>query len=103
MKVEAKKFKNVLIANRGEISIRIALTLREMGIRAVAAFTDPDRGALHARSADESIEIGSYPFNRDGRLGATLVARGTDRAELTKVIDEIVADFAALGGETRLP
>jgi molybdopterin-biosynthesis enzyme MoeA-like protein len=50
-----------------------------------------------------TIEIGSYPFNRDGRLGATLVARGTDRAELTKVIDEIVADFAALGGETRLP
>jgi molybdenum cofactor synthesis domain-containing protein len=46
-----------------------------------------------------AVEIGSYPFNRDGRLGATLVARGTDRAVLTKVVDEIVAAITALGGE----
>jgi len=46
-----------------------------------------------------TVEIGSYPFNRDGRLGATLVARGTDRGLLTKVVDEIVAAIAALGGE----
>jgi molybdenum cofactor synthesis domain-containing protein len=50
-----------------------------------------------------TVEIGSYPFNRDGRLGATLVARGTDRALLAKVVNEIVADFTALGGETRIP
>jgi len=46
-----------------------------------------------------TVEIGSYPFNRDGRLGATLVARGTDQALLIKVVDEIVATIAALGGE----
>jgi len=50
-----------------------------------------------------AVEIGSYPFNRDGRLGATLVARGTDRALLAKVIEEITAAIAALGGETRAP
>ncbi|HJR69088.1 MAG TPA: molybdopterin-binding protein [Gammaproteobacteria bacterium] len=50
-----------------------------------------------------AVEIGSYPFNRDGRLGATLVARGTDRALLDKVVGEIVAAIGALGGETKLP
>ncbi len=50
-----------------------------------------------------AVEIGSYPFSRDGRLGATLVARGTDRALLGKVVDEIVAAIGALGGETKLP
>jgi molybdenum cofactor synthesis domain-containing protein len=49
------------------------------------------------------IEIGSYPFNRDGRLGATLVARGTDRALLAAVVAEIVAAITALGGETHVP
>jgi molybdopterin-biosynthesis enzyme MoeA-like protein len=47
------------------------------------------------------VEIGSYPFNRDGQLGATLVARGTDRALLGSVIGEIVAAIKALGGETK--
>ncbi len=50
-----------------------------------------------------TVEIGSYPFNRDGRLGATLVARGTDRALLTRVVEEIAAAIAELGGETQLP
>jgi molybdenum cofactor synthesis domain-containing protein len=49
------------------------------------------------------VEIGSYPFNRDGRFGATLVARGTDRALLDTVLAEIVAAITALGGETRIP
>ena len=46
-----------------------------------------------------TVEIGSYPFNRDGRLGATLVARGTDRALLTKAVAEIADAIKALGGE----
>jgi molybdopterin-biosynthesis enzyme MoeA-like protein len=46
-----------------------------------------------------AVEIGSYPFSRDGRFGATLVARGTDRALLAKVVDEIVAAMTKLGGE----
>ena len=52
--------RKVLIANRGEIAIRIAHTLREMGIATVAVFTEPDRNALHVRSSEERRAIGSY-------------------------------------------
>ena len=50
----------VLIANRGEIAIRISYTRREMGIQTVSVFTEPDRHALHVRHADDSHEISSY-------------------------------------------
>ena len=49
-----------------------------------------------------SVEIGSYPFNRDGKLGATLVARGIDGALLGRVVDEIAAAIAKLGGEYKI-
>ena len=55
------------------------------------------------QDANPTVEIGSYPFNRDGQFGATLVARGTDRALLAKVVADIVAAITALGGETRIP
>ena len=42
-------FKKVLIANRGEITCRVAATLHEMGIRTVAVYSEADRGALHTR------------------------------------------------------
>lgn len=51
--------KRVLIANRGEISVRIARTLRELGIEAVAVYTAEDRASLHARSADRAILLRS--------------------------------------------
>jgi acetyl-CoA carboxylase biotin carboxylase subunit len=50
----------VLIANRSEIAIRIAYTLREMGIEPVAVFTEPDKDALHAKTIGEAREISSY-------------------------------------------
>jgi molybdenum cofactor synthesis domain-containing protein len=49
-----------------------------------------------------AVEIGSYPFSRDGRFGATLVVRGTDAALIQRVLDEIVAAMIALGGETKI-
>ncbi|HEY2384874.1 MAG TPA: biotin carboxylase N-terminal domain-containing protein [Terriglobia bacterium] len=52
--------RKVLIANRGEIAIRIAFTLREMGIEPVAVFTDPDKESLHVRTTREIREISSY-------------------------------------------
>ncbi|MGC4091553.1 MAG: biotin carboxylase N-terminal domain-containing protein [Polyangiaceae bacterium] len=54
-------FKKVLIANRGEIAIRIARTLRELEIASVALFTDADRESLHVEFADEAIALGPEP------------------------------------------
>ena len=54
-----RRIKKVLVANRGEIAVRIIRTLRDMGIKSVAIFSDVDRNSLHATMADESICVGA--------------------------------------------
>lgn len=54
--------KKILIANRGEIAVRIVRACSEMGIRSVAIYTEPDRYALHVKRADESYSLGENPL-----------------------------------------
>lgn len=63
------KIKKILIANRGEIAIRIMRTCREMGISTVAVFSDADRTSMHVRYADEAYHIGP-PSSAESYLNA---------------------------------
>lgn len=55
---EIKKFKRVLVANRGEIAIRVFRACHELGIRTVAIYSEEDKHALFRTKADEAYQIG---------------------------------------------
>src|SRR5262249_15336681 len=75
-------FRRLLIANRGEIAVRIARTAREMGLETVAVFSESDRGALHVREADRAESLGARPPSETylsiGRVLAAARASGAD-------------------------
>jgi acetyl-CoA/propionyl-CoA carboxylase biotin carboxyl carrier protein len=69
----------VLVANRGEIAVRIFRTLRELGVGSIAVYSEADRGALHVRAADEAHLIGPGPA-AESYLVAERILEAADRA-----------------------
>jgi acetyl-CoA/propionyl-CoA carboxylase, biotin carboxylase, biotin carboxyl carrier protein len=72
-------FSRVLIANRGEIAVRIERTLRRLGIESVAVYSDGDAGAPHVRGADRAVRIGPTPA-RESYLNAERVIEAARRS-----------------------
>ncbi|MCX8061096.1 MAG: acetyl-CoA carboxylase biotin carboxylase subunit [Anaerolineales bacterium] len=66
-------FNKVLIANRGEIAVRILRACRELGMQTVAVFSDADRHALHVRYADEAYHIGASPSRESYLRGDKII------------------------------
>jgi acetyl-CoA carboxylase biotin carboxylase subunit len=73
-------FKKVLIANRGEIALRVIRACREMGIKSVAVYSDADAHAVHVREADEAVRLGPPPSSESYLKGDLIIAaaRQTD-------------------------
>lgn len=73
-------FTSLLIANRGEIAVRIARTARAMGLRTIAVYSDADAGAMHVRACDEAVRLGPAPardsYLRGDRVLEAARARG---------------------------
>jgi len=61
--------KKLLVANRGEIAIRVMRTAKKMGIKTVAVYSTADRNAPHVKYADEAVLIGEAPSNQSYLLG----------------------------------
>jgi acetyl-CoA carboxylase biotin carboxylase subunit len=66
-------FEKVLIANRGEIALRVIRACRELGVRSVAVYSDADARALHVREADEAVHIGPAPSSESYLRGDRII------------------------------
>lgn len=107
-------FKKILIANRGEIALRVIRTCKEMGIKTVAVYSAADKESLHVRFADEAVNIGPAPSNQSYLniphiisaaeiTNADAIHPGygflSENAEFSRVCDEYGIKFIGASGE----
>lgn len=71
--IKMKKITKILVANRGEIAIRVMKTAQKMGIKTVAVYSTIDRNAPHVKFADEAVWIGESPSNQSYLLGNKII------------------------------
>jgi propionyl-CoA carboxylase alpha chain len=69
-----EKITKIIVANRGEIAIRVMKTARKMGIKTVAVYSAADRNALHVKYADEAVFIGEAPSSQSYLVGEKIIA-----------------------------
>ena len=93
--VEQKAISTVLIANRGEIAVRVTRTLRRMGIRSVAVYTNADASALHLREADVAVNLDELSVPHTGDVSAPRTAYLD--------IDKVIAACKATGADAVHP
>ena len=78
-------FKSLLVANRGEIALRIMRTARRLGYGVVAVYSDADRDALHVREADQALRIGeALPAQSYLRIDAIIAAAKASGATMAR-------------------
>ncbi|HZG00555.1 MAG TPA: acetyl-CoA carboxylase biotin carboxylase subunit, partial [Chitinophagales bacterium] len=68
-----KSIRKILVANRGEIALRVIRAAHELGISTVAVYSDADRNAMHVRAADEAVRLGPPPSNQSYLLGEKII------------------------------
>ena len=68
-----RKINKLLVANRGEIALRVMRTAKEMGIKTVAVYSEADRNALHVRFADEAVCVGGPKSNESYLRGDVII------------------------------
>ena len=101
---DTRKFKKILIANRGEIACRIIWTCKEMGIKTVAVHSDVDRDSLHVELADQAVCIGPPSAAESYLLISNVVAAAETHGELVDLLGDTEQRFGVgvLGGHGRV-